>query len=115
MKKKNVLNILLIGNIVINLPLILSILAAFTVVNPINKVSFLLGVFILGFAYWSLMCPWYKKYSIRRLETKKEFKYWRKMSINTFLFWPDSFFLTRTEFWKDDDLDFYHRKISELT
>ena len=114
MKKSKVIQIVFIGNIVLNLPFVLSIIYLFSFVTPNNKIPFLIGLFILGAFYWSYMAAWYRSYSIKKMNTKKEFFYWKKLSVYSLLLWPDNFILTRTEFWNDESYQSYMKTKNEL-
>lgn len=114
MRKKKIVSTLIVGNLLMHLPFIISIVAIYFYASAINRIAFLVGLFIIGFAYWSYMSVWFKKYSIKRLASQNEFEYWKRMSINTLLIWPDNFFLTSTEAWKDEDLALYNEQVKEL-
>lgn len=114
MKKNKIFKIVLIGNLTINLPFILSIIFLFTFVSENNYTPFLIGLFTLGYFYWSYMAPWYRKYSIKELKSKQEFFYWKKLSVGSLLLWPENFILTKTEFWVDQSFEDYQQKIKDL-
>lgn len=112
MKKNKIFKIVFIGNLAINLPFILGIIYFFIFNN--SSISFLVALFTLGYFYWSYMAAWYRAYSINRLNSKQEFFYWKKLSINSLLLWPENFILTKTEFWVDQSFEDYQQKKKEL-
>ncbi|MBA3987225.1 MAG: hypothetical protein H0X63_11790 [Flavobacteriales bacterium] len=114
MEKIKIYKIACIGNLAINLPFFLSIIYLFNYVDVNNKIPFLIGLFILGFFYWSYMATWYRKFSINRLKNKNEFFYWKKLSVYTLLLWPENFILTKTEFWEDESFQIYQKKVKKL-
>jgi|GEM_PF-2974113 len=115
MKKNKIYQSVLIGNLVINLP-ILSFFAyaIFFVEHPQERIHDLLLIAIVGSFYWSALVPWYRRFSIKRINSKKEYFFWKKLSIFTLLLWPDNFVFTKFEFWSDKEYHKYKMKKREL-
>ncbi len=110
MNKVKIFKIVLIGNLFISLPFIVFILYYYNVdFNQNSDILFLAA--IIGFFYWSFSIPIYKLYSIKKLKNKQEYFYWNQLSVNSLLFWPDNFLLTKFEFWNGAKwYDFQERK-----
>lgn len=102
MKKSKIIQLVLLGNLVINTPFIIGIIHYFSHFSTINHSKYLVYFTIVGFLYWSYLIPKYRFYSIQKITNKKEYFYWKTMSINTLLLWPDNFLFTKLEFWNDE-------------
>jgi hypothetical protein len=115
MKNSKIYKIVLIGIFAINLPFILSVVYLYAFVTVGNRINFLVGLFLLGYCYWSFIAPWYRKFSIKKINNKNEYHLWKKLSIYTMLLWPESFLLNQTEFWNDKNFQLYKNKIESLS
>lgn len=102
-----ILKIVLLGNVILHTPFIIAIIISFNFINELYKIKFLLVSIFLGFIYWSIFTPFYKIYSIKKLKNVQEYEKWKKLSINTLLFWSDKNFFTKFEKWNSEKLNNY--------
>lgn len=110
MKKVN--HLILIGHILLTIPFVMLLLLVYYT-NQANTT--VLGIiFVLGWVYWSKITPKYKYYCINKINTKEEYYEWMHRGIDTFLFWPNNFFLTKTEYWQDKKLIHYNELVNNL-
>lgn len=70
--------------------------------------------FIIGYLYWPFMAPWYRMYSIEKLENKEKYYLWKKLSTNYMILWPDNFIWTKYELWNDKRYNNYKSKLRNL-
>ncbi|WP_194851855.1 hypothetical protein [Nonlabens antarcticus] len=113
MRIMKIVKIVLLGNLVMNTPFILS----FIYINNYSHSNYMVSLaamFVIGYLYWSMMAPWYRKYSIVKLKSKNEFFLWKKLSVYSLLLWPDNFILNKTELWDDENYDTYQKKLTSL-
>lgn len=117
MNKFKILNCIIIGNILINVPILC--FSFFELFWPSVRVDFvnIFFVFSLSLAYWCIMIPYYKLYSVKKINTKEEYLLWEKWSVITLLFWPNRYKFYRFECWSKKNLNFYkaiRRRLLEL-
>ncbi len=102
-----VLKLITFGHIVLSAPFIAGIFAYY---KYSLGYEYLMIFFIIGFLYWSLVTPAYKSFCLKKISNKSDYFKWKKLSINTLLFWPDNFLLTQLEFWDEGKYLEYCRK-----
>lgn len=101
MSRFKLLKIIILGNIVINLPILLMFYYLIYSTH-VNITAGTLVIFsILGWLYWGLLAPMYRVQSIKHLENKEEYFIWKKWSVYTLLLWPDNFIANKCEIWDD--------------
>ncbi len=111
MNKFKIIKLVLFGNIIISLPIILIAFYLNFYVSIENRLYYLFITLIISIFYWSYMVALYKSFSIKRVLNKAEYFYWKKLSINTLLFWPDNFLLTKLEYWDEEKyIEYKNRK-----
>lgn len=110
MQTTHILKTVLVGNLVMNTPFILAIAYVLFFRSLVDQIGTLFLILALGAIYWSFMSSWYRRYSIEKLDSKKEFMLWKKWSVNSLLLWPDNFILNKMEFWNDESLRITLRK-----
>jgi len=106
MKKADILYYIILGNTLINVPII--IFCWYELFWPVPKLDFINLIFVLGisFTYWSILIPHYRLFCIKKFKNTEEYRFWQKWSINTMLFWSDEFSFTM-ECWDKRNLKKY--------
>lgn len=109
MNKINILYYIIMGNIIINIPI--ATFCFFELFWPKSNLDFasIFYVISFSFAYWAIMIPYYKFYSIRNLKTNEEFMFWEKWSIYTLLIWPNNLKIYRLECWDKKNLEIFKK------
>lgn len=108
--KTKILKIVLLGNLILHTPFAISFILCQNYINELYRIKFYFIVILFGFIYWSIFTPWYKLYSINKIETLLEYKLWKKASIFTLLFWSDKNYFTKLELWKTIKFNLFNEK-----
>lgn len=101
MQKYKLKKLVIIGNLIINFPLILIAIYIFFNINEVQNLYNLYLMILTYIIYWSFMVPHYKYICIKKILNKDEYYYWKKLSVNSFILCPDNFIFTKIEFWND--------------
>lgn len=114
MEKYKLKKLVIIGNIIINFPLVLITIYIYFKINELKSLYNIYLMIILYIMYWSLMVPHYKYICIKKILNKEEYFYWKKLSINSFILCPDNFLFTKIEFWNDKKFIEYNKIINKI-
>ena len=114
MDKNKLYKIVVLGFISINFPMFLGLGLVFIISEMERLLDNLILLSVLCFFYWCYISSWYRYYSIFKIKTKEEYFFWKALSINALLLWPDNFILTKLEYWNDEKFEIYKARKKEL-
>lgn len=85
MNKTKIFKIVLLGNLLINLPILGSAIY-FLINGDIDKLFLIfLKIALFGSIYWAFVTSWFRKYAIKHLNNKEEYFLWKKWSVCTLI------------------------------